>query len=281
MYNVLEEYDDNYSLRDMQLGNVVTVNGINLYEYNADLIEYMPVQIPITSSVLKKVGQHSYLINQYNNGNNGITMRFYVGGTTMQQAQINYNKVLRELQKDIVTVNIGDTEFDYIGILETANVQYTNVLHYYLLEVTMVAVKRLPPVTCTYSDDEVSDGIELENSGVVESGVLVGIKSDLSGSTITLTLKDESDVMYYTMLLTNADQMVYNIIDGLNGKVLGGATAAGIFIDDYSEDFTGYQNNFKNTILYDFPRLKVGQNKLFVSGGVDEVIVKHYPVFLV
>lgn len=281
MDNLREYYDENYSLMDPQLGNTVIVDGVNLYEYNADLIDYSPIQIPITSSVMKKIGKHSFVIDQYNNGNNGITMRFYVGGTTKQQAQVNYNKVIRALQKDIVVVNINDTEFDYVGILESVTVQHTGVHNYYLLEVSMVAVKRLPPVISNIDDTDAASGVELENSGVVDTGLLIGIKSDLNDKEITVVLKDESGTTYYSMEITNADQVIYNVIDGLNGKVLGGSTAKGIFEDEYSEDFTGYTNNFKNTVMYDFPKLKVGISQLFVTGAVDEVIVKHYPVFLV
>ena len=142
----------------------------------------------------------------------------------------------------------------------------------------MVAVKRLPPITFDFDDG--SDGITLENSGVIDTGLMIAIKSDLSDEEIEIKLKQDN-VEYYSMKLTNADDWVYNVVDGMYGRVLCGTTAEGLFDDNMSEDFPTYQNNFANTVLYDFPKLKNGESELFVTGGVDKIIVKYYPLFFV
>ena len=277
-----EQYDESYGLRDMQLGDVVTVNGINLYAYNADLIEYEPVQVSISNDLVKKVGGHSYLINEYNIGNNGITMKFYIGGTNAQQAQVNYNKVIHEFKKDIVVINISDTEFEYVGVLETMHVQYTSVLHYYLLEVTLVAVKRLPAITAQYDTWDEDESVDIENDGVIETGLLVAIQSSMTGEEIEVSLYEEnSETAYYTATITNADEYEYHVIDGLEGKVLRGTTAQGVFVDLMDDTFPTYQNNFANTVLYEFPSLKIGQSRLVITGDVESVVLKYYPLFLV
>lgn len=277
-----EQYDESYGLRDVQLGDIVTVNGINLYAYNADLIEYEPVQVSISSDLVKKVGGHSYLINEYNVGNNGITMKFYIGGTNAQQAQVNYNKVIHEFKKDIVVINISDTEFEYVGVLQTMRVQHTSVLHYYLLEVTLVAVKRLPAITAQYDTWDGDEGIEIENDGVIETGLLVAVQSSMAGEGIEISLYEEgSETAYYTATITNADDYEYHVIDGLEGKVLCGTTAQGAFVDPMDDVFPAYQNNFANTVLYEFPKLRIGQNRLAIIGGVEGVALKYYPLFLV
>lgn len=277
-----EQYDESYGLRDMQLGDIVTVNGINLYAYNADLIEYEPVQVSISSDLVKKIGGHSYLINEYNVGNNGITMKFYIGGTNAQQAQVNYNKVIHEFKKDIVVINISDTEFEYVGVLQTMRVQHTSVLHYYLLEVTLVAVKRLPAITAQYDTWDEDESIEIENDGVIETGLLVAVQSSMAGEEIEVSLYEEgSETPYYTAAITNADNYEYHVIDGLEGKVLRGTTAQGAFVDPMDDAFPTYQNNFANTVLYEFPSLKIGQNRLAITGGVEGVALKYYPLFLV
>lgn len=277
-----EQYDESYGLMDMQLGDIVTVNGINLYAYNADLIEYEPVQVSISSDLVKKIGGHSYLINEYNVGNNGITMKFYIGGTNAQQAQVNYNKVMHEFKKDIVVINISDTEFEYVGVLQTMRVQHTSVLHYYLLEVTLVAVKRLPAITAQYDTWDEGESIEIENDGVIETGLLVAVQSSMAGEEIEVSLYEEgSETPYYTATITNADNYEYHVIDGLEGKVLRGATAQGAFVDPMDDAFPTYQNNFANTVLYEFPSLKIGQNRLAITGGVEGVALKYYPLFLV
>lgn len=277
-----EQYDESYGLRDMQLGDVVTVNGINLYAYNADLIEYEPVQVSISNDLVKKVGGHSYLINEYNVGNNGITMKFYIGGTNAQQAQVNYNKVIHEFKKDIVVINVSDTEFEYVGVLETMRVQYTSVLHYYLLEVTLVAVKRLPAITAQYDTWDEDESVDIENDGVIETGMLVAIQSSMTGEEIEVSLYEEnSETAYYTATITNADDYEYHVIDGLEGKVLRGTTAQGVFVDLMDDVFPTYQNNFANTVLYEFPSLKIGQSRLAITGDVESVVLKYYPLFLV
>ena len=277
-----EQYDESYGLRDMQLGDVVTVNGVNLYAYNADLIEYEPVQVPISNDLVKKVGGHSYIINEYNVGNNGITMKFYIGGTNAQQAQVNYNKVIYEFKKDIVVVNISDTEFEYVGVLESMRVQYTSVLHYYLLEVTLVAVKRLPAITVECDVWDEGEGIEIENDGVIETGLLIAIQSSMVGDEIGISIWEEDDsTPYYTASITNADDYEYHVVDGLEGKVLCGTIEQGVFVDPMDDVFPTYQNNFVNTVLYEFPKLKTGQNRIHIIGGIESVVLKYYPLYLV
>ena len=274
MVDVRYFYDDSYGLRDRLLGDVVTINGISAYDYNADLIDYKPTVATITKDLIKKVGRHTYLINRYSNGDNGITLRFYVGGQNYQQAQINCNKLLYAFQKDIAVVNISDSEFEYVGVVSSYNISYTEVLHYYLLEITMVAVKRLPPIVF---DSDSADGVILENEGIIDSGIMICVKSDLSDDEIVVSLNDGQ----YSVTISNADDYAYHVIDGLNGKVLCGTTEQGLFLDDENENFTGYQNNFINTNLTDFPKLNPGENTITVTGGVDEVIVKYYPIFVI
>ena len=46
-------YDDNYGLLDPALGDSVIVDGFDLYNYNADLINYEPVIATISSDIYK------------------------------------------------------------------------------------------------------------------------------------------------------------------------------------------------------------------------------------
>ena len=277
-----EIYNDSYLLRDPQLGDVCFINGKSSYDFNADLIEYEPVQLTITNDLIKKIGRNSYIINQYKNNDNGITLRFYVGGTTKQQAQINYNLLIREFQKDIITIVISDTEFEYVGILKSVNVTDTKVQFYYLVEATLVAIKRLPAKFLQFDEWDENNGEEIDNAGIIESGLMIAIKNDLTSEEIEVGLYDiGSNTPYYTMSITNADDYAYHVIDGFNGRVLRGTIPEGIFLDPNDEEFSTYQNNFANTVLYDFPRLKVGQTKISIIGGIDEVILKTYPLFLV
>ena len=63
-----EVYDSNFQIQDNQIGYPVFVNGINVYEYNADLIEYDLKPAKISYDAFKKIGKYSYIVNQYKNG---------------------------------------------------------------------------------------------------------------------------------------------------------------------------------------------------------------------
>lgn len=275
-------YDDNYLLKDPQLGDICFINGKSSYDFNADLIGYEPVQLTITNDLIKKIGKNSYIINQYKNNDNGVTLMFYVGGATKQQAQINYNMLIRELQKDIITVVISDTEFEYVGILKSVNVTDTKVPFYYLVEATLVAIKRLPAKFLQFDVWDEGNGEIIDNNGVIESGLMIAIKNDLTSEEIGVGLYEiGSDTPYYMASITNADEYAYHVIDGFNGRVLRGTIPEGIFLDPNDEEFQTYQNDFANTILYDFPRLNVGQTEIHIIGGIDKVVLKTYPLFLI
>lgn len=273
-----KSYDDKYGLTDSLLGDPVTVNGVSLYDYNADLINYEPVVATITNDLYRKVGKHSYIINRKTFGNNGIKLRFYIGGTNLQQAQINCNKVLRELSKDIVVINIGDTEFEYVGVLNSYTTKYTEVSHYYLLEATMIAVKRLPYVVEEFTESQAVNGIEVNNEGVINCGVLIAIEGLLTDSDIKISVNNVK------CEINNFSSYKYHIVDGLDGKILCDSVEEGIFVDsDYSE-FEHATNNFINTTLIEFPYLVPGDNIITITcdeGSISKVIIKHYPLFVI
>ena len=273
-----KSYDDKYGLTDLLLGDPVTVNGVSLYDYNADLINYEPVVATITNDLYRKVGKHSYIINRQTFGNNGIKLRFYIGGTNSQQAQINCNKVLRELSKDIAVINIGDTEFEYVGVLNSYTIKYTEVSHYYLLEATMIAVKRLPYVVEEFTESQAINGIVINNEGVINCGVLIAIEGLLTDSDIKISVNNvECEI-------NNFSSYKYHIVDGLNGKILCDSVEEGIFVDFDSDEFEHATNNFINTTLVEFPYLVPGNNTVSITcdaGSISRVIVKHYPLFVI
>lgn len=273
-----KSYDDKYGLTDPLLGDQVTVNGVSLYDYNADLINYEPVVATITNDLYRKVGKHSYIINRQTFGNNGVKLRFYIGGTNSQQAQINCNKVLRELSKDIVVISIGDTEFEYVGVLNSYTTKYTEVSHYYLLEATMIAVKRLPYVVEEFTESQAINGIVINNEGVINCGVLIAIDGLLIDDSIKIAVNNvECDI-------NNFSSYKYHIIDGLNGKILCDSVEEGIFVDSDSNEFEHATNNFINTTLVEFPYLVPGNNTISITcdaGSISKVIVKHYPLFVI
>ena len=269
-------YDDMYGVLDPMLGDLVLVNGVSLYDYNADLIEYEPVVASITSDVYSKIGKHSYILNRFSNGKNGIKLRFYVGGQNAQQAQINCNKVIGIFQSDIVTLVIGDSEFEYSGIMSTYTIKHTDVFNYYLLEITFIAVKRLPYVIYK-KEISSNEGLHIDNEGVVSGGIIIVLESNLSLSSITVLCNSVS------ITINNFDSYKYHVIDGLNGRILCGLSDEDVEDDLVTEDFASYLNNFGNTDLIEFPYINHGNNDILISDytGVDNIFIKYYPTFVI
>lgn len=273
-----KSYDDKYGLTDPLLGDPVIVNGVSLYDYNADLINYEPVVATITNDLYRRVGRHSYIINRQTFGNNGIKLRFYIGGVNSQQAQVNCNKVLQVLSKDVAVINIGDTEFEYVGVLNSYTIKHTEVSHYYLFEATMIAIKRLPYVVDEFTESQAMNGIIINNEGVINCGVLIAIDGLLTDNDIKVTVNDiEFDI-------NNFSSYKYHIIDGLDGKILCDSTEEGIFVDLDSDEFEHATNNFINTTLVEFPYLVPGDNTISITcddDSISRIIIKYYPLFVI
>lgn len=271
-----EIYDLNFQLQDNQIGYPVFVNGRNVYEYNADLIEYDLKPVKISYDAFKKIGKHNYIINQYKNGDNGIEFSFYVGGATYTESQINVNNLISVFQKNSpVVVSVGDSQFEYVCILTNVSISDTKVLHYYKVDITVIAVKRLPLVELKYTTLQIASesGIEIHNAGSVESGLLVFWHSTKQGNTIQFSYGQDS---YKTITINNANLYNYHVIDGLDGKVLRGSSN--------SPTFDGFVNNFINADLFEFPVVYPGDNNIKFTQSENDIVeltVRYYPTFLV
>lgn len=271
-----EVYDSNFHMQDNQLGYPVFINGKNVYEYNADLIEYDLKPAKISYDAFKKIGKYNYIVNQYKNGDNGIEFSFYVGGATYTEAQLNINKLVRDFQKDApVIVSVGDSEFEYVCVLTDVSISDTKVLHFYKVDISTIAVKRLPLVELKYTTLQIASesGIEIHNAGSVKSGLLVFWHSTKQGNTIQFSYGQD---FYKTITINNANLYNYHVIDGLDGKVLRGSSNSPIF--------DGYANNFINTDLFEFPVVYPGDNNIKFTQSEEDIVeltVRYYPTFLV
>lgn len=269
-----ELYNVDFTTLDSQLGYSVVVNGVNLYGLCcADLISYDLVPAKINYSSFKNVGKSSYFLNQYKNNDNGIKFSFYVGGASYQEAQININKLINAFQSNApVIVKIGDTDFEYVCILTDVSVSDTDVFHYYKVVLTTIAVKRLALVSTTFNSSAISSGITITNQGTVPSGVLLFLSTSKTSQEIQIRYGQNN--IFKTITINNANLYSYHVIDGIDGRVLRGAS--------YSTSFTNYVNNFGNVDLYEFPVVCNGDNQInFIqtSGDITQLTVKYYPVF--
>lgn len=273
-----EIFDYGFHLRDRQLGMNVTVNGINVYtSFNADLIDEPEITpAALTPDLFKKIGKSSHIINKYTVGNNGLKLSFYIGGETYQEAQMNCNNLVAEFQNDIVTLKIGDTDFEYVGTVSGVSIKYTSVDHFYKLTLTFTGVKRLPLVTLEFTDEEkIKSLIEFWNSGAASSGLKITFRvwGYESGVYIDVNCNDNE-----FQISNVAGTPMYYIIDGIDGKLVRGWTK------EYYEE--AYTNVFERTNnFYEFPTVNRGLNKLKLSipsiYKVDWLKIEYYPVFLI
>lgn len=267
-------------------GNTVLVNGKNTYSnFYADLIDYEIAPASISSDLFKTIGKQSYIANQYKVGDNSIKLKFYVAGSTKQEAQINVNKLLSEfhagnnsLLGDLITyeypteVSISDTDFIYSGFMVANTVEYTGVYFYYYVEIDMVAAKTLSIVEQTVYSNNVS----FESQGCIKSGlrIVVVLSSPQDVSTIAVTSGVVNN--HNTINIVTAGRAVH-IIDGILGKIQSGASVSGA------------SNSFGNSDLIDFPVVFPNVTNTIsvtcynfsdsVVQGVNYIAYSYYPTF--
>lgn len=266
--------------QEIQLGQSVTVNGINVYdEFDADLISVVPVSPAIEKSTYKSLGKHNYKINTFRVGDNGLELKFYVGGHTYQEAQINVNGLINEFVNKVAIVKFDESDFEYVCGLESFGSEFTGVEFYYLVTINVIAVKRLPIVTLdygsTYFTENTTVQFSFENTGVVESGLDIIVRF---GGTTSFEIDHKKaggniQTLHFTNLLTSN---YYYKVGGLDGVV---QRAGNIAIT------SSVTNMFLKTDLINFPVVNAGQNNItFIQnavGNIKQVRLQFYPTFLV
>lgn len=273
-------YDKNFLFKDRQFGQNVIVNGINVYdEFDADLISVMPVSPAIEKSIYKSLGKYNYKINTFRVGDNGLELKFYVGGHTYQEAQINVNRLINEFINKVAIAKFDESDFEYVCSLESFGSEFTGVEFYYLVTINVIAVKRLPMVTLdygsTYFAEDTTVQLSFENEGVVESGLDIIVRFGGATSFEIDHKKAGGNIqaLHFADLSTGN---YYYKVGGLDGVV---QRASNVAIT------SSVTNVFLKTDLIDFPIVDTGQNNItFVQnavGNIKEVKLQFYPTFLV
>lgn len=272
-------YDKNFLFKDRQLGQNTFVNNKNIYdEFDADLISITPSVPAIEKNIYKSIGRHTYKINTFNIGNNGLELKFYIGGHTQQEAELNINKLLSEFIDKSALVKTDSIDFEYVCVIESFDTEYTGVEFYYLVTIVVNAIKRLPIVKYDFGSNFFSSTedvvITFENSGITNSGLDIVVRFS-GGSSFTvscLTKTNKTSEINFTDLSTSN---YYYKIGGLDGVVY----RAG------NSDFNSPVNVFLNTDLVDFPIVKPRENILWftqqTAGQIKSASVSFYPTFIV
>lgn len=279
MDSLLIDYDDNYYAIDRKLGLSVLVDGESVYmSCNADLIDYSVSPPEISKNIYKYVGKHAYRPITFSLGNSNLVLRFYVGGSTEELAQKNVNVLLSYFIDKTPVVKIGDTSYEYVCSLSDFTSEYTKVKHYYEVQITCNAIKRLPfkekPISFTSGAIQEFD---YEGTALAGINVIFVVSSSNSQTKLPFYIQNPDGVITRYEIGISGSYKAFSI-DGLNGKVLAGTTLNAID--------TGLGNNwFSNTDIIDFPVLKSGKNKIgvtsFNTAYLSQCIVRYYPLFTV
>lgn len=237
-----------YIEQDHQVGDAVTVDGIDVYQaYNADLQEYRVEPGKLTVDYQKRIGRSGFLLFNNDSDPKILTMAFYVGGEDDDEAQINAERLTQSCARECV-IRIGSSRFEYAALLSgSPTVEDTGVQSYLLVTLTLYAVRRLPLVSLDFN----VAAIRLTNPGTAASGMRIILTPDRKITSMQvgdITVKDLAAGVPF-------------MIDGLSGTV----TADG-------------ENHFADTDLTQFPQIQPGENEIILSQTVPTTL-EYYPTF--
>lgn len=305
--------DQNFLKHDMQLNQNVIINGRNAYNsFAADLIDYTFTAPEVSKTLYRNLGGSSFNINTFSLGDSFLTLNFYVGGTSLTNAQINTNHLLDEFTNRVAIVKLDETNFEYECVIDTHTVEYTGVKCYYLVSITANAIKRLPLKTAVFSrtssrvagrlvDGEVNT-LRVYNEGVTCSGVRIELKTSswypeyvVNPCPVDITYKNDKgeDVALHfeTLFIEGGPDHqtsylvpdTYFTIDGIDCDV---RRRKRFYLGNQE-----YEEHEENALLdvniIDFPFFHNGLNEITVavdSGNdrmFDEIIISFYPRFII
>lgn len=265
-------YDYNFLKSDKKLGLTVIVDGVNVYDKcNADLIDYEVVPATINKDIYKHLGKHDYRLNSFSLGEMLLNLSFYLGADTQHNAFMNLNNLLSLFLNKIPIIKIGDTDFEYVCVIESSDVVHTTVKHYYKVDLVLNAIKRLSLVSLTF--DNTTSTKKIKYSGSIPCGINIVFVTNKNNSTVRFKLNDGEQ---YTFYKTNEDYNTFNI-DGIKGKILAATS--------YNNYVSGNTVNwFLNTDIIDFPKLVYGENTLQILtqlSDIQNIKVEYYPLFVI
>lgn len=268
--------DFDFSALRQRLGYEVTVNGKSLFEnYSADFIDMEIVPTKFDYNFYRNVGRSKFMINNVTNEPSKRKLKFYVGGESIELAQLNVDNMIKDMLNEFV-LKIDDTEFEYSCVLTTeAEVEYTGVDYYYLVTLEVNVIKRYSLVRINFDlIDSEEQELTFWNDGVIPSGLDIIIKSN--GPGFSVNYFDGLRNVYRTITLSNLPTgQAYYKIGGIEGVVEKDSVSS---FDDSPE------NIFSKSNLISFPMVKSGENKIVINqsavGIVTEVELLYYPVFI-
>ena len=94
--------DFDFSALRQRLGYEVTVNGKSLFEnYSADFIDMEIVPTKFEYNFYRNVGRSKFMINNVINEPSKRKLKFYVGGESIELAQLNVDNMIKDMLNDL------------------------------------------------------------------------------------------------------------------------------------------------------------------------------------
>ncbi|MCD2493754.1 hypothetical protein LQE92_14190 [Lacrimispora sp. NSJ-141] len=243
---MMQFYDSKYYQKDKRVGSRCLINGKDAYEsFNADLVGIDMIPGILTVDFRENPGMSG--LNVFNSSiqTRGRTFRFYVGGSSEEEAEIHVSDLLAECKNCIVITE--ESRFEYVAVMNGYTDEKPDIDYFHFVTISFAVVYRLPLVT-----------VELNGTGTVynEGNQTTGLKLEIMPNRAISSMR----IAGITVKNLVANQPF--IIDGITGQVMSNTI-----------------NRFADTDLIDFPKAEPGMNEIEVSVQVP-VKVSFYPVFL-
>lgn len=238
-------YNAGYYVQDIQAGDRCFFDNIDVYKvFNADLIEFNLIPGETSNDYRNNTGRSGFLILSTQKENVKAKLRFYVGGKSIEETQMNMLSLIAA--GETCVLRMDSSRFEYPAVLEEYEIESPGIDTYGLVTLLMRVVVRYPIVNLNVAGPQT----------VINPGrIMSGARFEISPSSDLSTLK----ICGITAKNLKANEVF--IIDGIEGRV----TANGI-------------NRFQDTDIIDFPKIMPGKNEITMSSNVP-VSISFYPVF--
>ena len=246
-----EPYDwhERYYRDDCRVGTFVTINDKDVYSlYNADLYDMTMEPAGISKTMVRDISRSGMKIYGFEYGVGTMTLGFYVGGYTREDASNNVNQLLIECGEHCT---VRSQEYEYIfdcSLVGVSNYEYTDVPCYYDVQLTFDAVKHLALEEFHFSGHTGT----VNNIGSIKSGMRLSFVSP----------RDYTDLWVDCVHVKNVLPDTAYVVDGLTGKVTVDGVSAVEKVD-----------------FFEFPKISPGVSTITATQHVN-CTIQWYPTFI-
>lgn len=238
------------------------INDINISTYNAKQLTADIQNSNITNESIWLDSSINPLFLNSKFGFKEITISLYLKGTSRDSILINYSKLISSLCNEVI-LEIDGYSHKFKAILKnTPTLSKTKSKYRYIAELKFEGYEYDSLASATIVD---SNSGQIVNSGNIYTPCLLEITSSTSFAS-----DDELVITGFTdkeIKIKNLEADNTLIIDPC-------------VINDSYLTTVNDENFFNNITMYEFPRLKSGNNAITINRDDIEIVAKYYPRFI-